>query len=48
MAATQLTPRAMGRVVGVFAGGPETRHDAQGEWRSSMAVRRRGETWRRH
>src|SRR5260221_765376 len=31
------TPRVIGRVVGVFAGGPKTLRDAAGEWRSSIA-----------
>ena len=37
MAALQSAPHVIGRVVGVFAGGPKTLTDAQGEWRSSIA-----------
>ena len=37
MAAAEFAPQTIGRVVGVFAGGPKTLRDAQGEWRSSIA-----------
>ena len=37
MAATEPAPLVIGRVIGVFAGGQKTLHDAQGEWRSSIA-----------
>src|SRR5438046_1784557 len=37
MAAASVAPRVIGRVVGVFAGGPKILHDAGGEWRSSIA-----------
>jgi MOSC domain-containing protein YiiM len=37
MAATQFAAQVIGRVVGVFAGGPKILHDDHGEWRSSIA-----------
>jgi MOSC domain-containing protein YiiM len=36
MADSQFVPYALGRVVGVFAGGPKTLQDAHGKWRSSI------------
>jgi len=36
MAAAQFAPQVLGRVVGVFAGGPKTLQDAHGKWRSSI------------
>jgi len=37
MTAVEMAPRVIGRVVAIFAGGPKTLRDAQGEWRSSIA-----------
>ena len=37
MTATEFSPQVIGRVVGVFVGGPKTLHDAGGRWRSSIA-----------
>jgi MOSC domain-containing protein YiiM len=37
MAATKVASLIIGRVVGVFAGGPKNLRDGQGEWRSSIA-----------
>ena len=37
MTAADFSRRPLGRVVGVFVGGPKTLHDAGGEWISSIA-----------
>ena len=37
MSGANLAPQSLGRVVGIFAGGPKTLHDARGEWVSSIA-----------
>src|SRR5260221_6917734 len=36
MAAAEFAPHALGRVAGVFAGGPKLLRDARGTWRSSI------------
>ncbi len=37
MTVAESSPHCVGRVVGVFVGGPKTLHDARGEWISSIA-----------